>query len=141
MVKNIIKKTKSILFANPKLLYENEKDLVNDEFYFKGHNKKAVLLLHGWTATPYELRRLGIFLNESGYTVYGPLLRGHGTKPSDLENVKFQDWLDDAREAYFRLKSNHKKVFIGGTSMGGTVTLCLAKEIDDIGGLILMATP
>jgi len=141
MVKKIIRKTKSILFANPKLLYENEKHLVNDDFYFKGTNKKAVLLLHGWTATPYELRRLGVFLNESGYTVYGPLLRGHGTKPSDLESVKFQDWLDDAKEAYLKLKSTHKKVFVGGTSMGGTVALCLAKEIDDIGGLILMATP
>jgi len=141
MVGKILKKTRSILFASPKLLYRNEKHLVNKTFYFKGKNKKAVLLLHGWTATPYELRRLGVFLNEAGYTVYGPMLRGHGTKPEDLENVKYEDWIGDASDAYQKLRRIHKKVFVGGTSMGGTIALCLAKKFNDIDGLILMATP
>lgn len=141
MVKKIFKKTKNILFANPNLLYEKEKHLVKKSFYFKGTNDRAVLLLHGWTATPYELRRLAVYLNEKGYTVYGPILRGHGTFPEDLENVKYQDWIEDARAAYLNLKKEYQKVFIGGTSMGASITLCLAKEFKDIDGIILMATP
>jgi len=141
MVRGIIDKTKNILFASPKLLYKKEKQLINKTFYFKGNNSEAVLLLHGWSATPYEVRRLGKYLNESGYTVYGPMLSGHGTKPADLENVKYTDWIEDARRAYKKLKRGHKKVFVGGTSMGGTLALCVAKEFEDIGGLILMATP
>jgi len=141
MVIKILNKTRGILFASPKLLYKNEKHLVNKTFYFKGKNNQAVLLLHGWTATPYELRRLAVYLNEAGYTVYGPMLRGHGTKPEDLENVKYQDWIDDAKVAYQKLKRGHEKVFVGGTSLGGSIALCLAKEFDDMAGLILMATP
>lgn len=141
MVRKIIKKTKNILFANPKLLLENEKHLVKRHFYFKGTNGKAVLLLHGWTATPYELRRLGNFLNQAGYTVFSPMLRGHGTRPENLENVKYEDWLEDSRKAFLNLRKKHKKVFVGGTSMGGVLALCLAKEFPNIDGLILMATP
>lgn len=141
MVSRILRKTKNILFANPKLLFINEKHLINEPFYFKGDNNKAVLLLHGWTATPYELRRLGVFLNESGYTVYAPMLRGHGTRPEDLEKVKFNDWINDSRGAYRKLKRKHQQVFVIGTSIGGTIAVSLAKEIKDISGLVLMATP
>lgn len=141
MVSRIIKKTRSILFANPKLLFANEKHLVNKPFYFKGNNNKAVLLLHGWTATAYELRRLGVFLNEAGYTVYAPMLRGHGTKPEDLAKVRYNDWINDARGAYKKLKRKNDKVFVIGTSIGGTISLFLASEFKEINGLVLMATP
>ena len=59
-----INKAKSILFADPKLIFEDEKDLVNQPFYFHGDNGKGVLLVHGWTSTAYEVRRLGKFLHE-----------------------------------------------------------------------------
>lgn len=141
MVRRIIEKTKSILFANPRILYRDEREIVNKPYYFKGKNGKAVLLLHGWTSTPYELRRLGKYLNESGYTVHSPLLRGHGTVYTDLDNVTYKDWLIDAKRAYKELKEDYEKVFVGGTSMGANLALCLAKEHQEIDGLILMATP
>jgi len=145
MVKKILKRIKrgkkSILSANPYLLHEKEKGLVKKSFYFPGSNGRAVLLLHGWSTTPYELRRLGGFLNEAGYTVYGPLLSGHGTVYTDLENVRYEDWLRDAELAFEKLKKEHQKVFVGGTSMGANIALCLAKEKGEISGVILMATP
>ncbi len=141
MVKKILKKTKRILFANPQLLYEEERGLIKKPFYFEGNNGKAVLLLHGWSTTPYELRRLGRFLNQTGYTVYAPLLSGHGTVYTDLEKVQYEDWLNDAERAFHKLKKEHQKVFVGGTSMGANITLCLAKKEKSIAGIILMATP
>lgn len=141
MVKEILKSVKSILFADPNLLYEEERHLANQPFYFKGTNEKAVLLIHGWTSTPYEVRRLGRYLNESGYTVSAPMLRGHGTIPKDLENIVWTDWLEDIEKEYQNLKKEHLKVFLGGTSIGSDLAAQLAVKQPDVSGLVLMATP
>jgi carboxylesterase len=141
MVKKLLKSVKSILFADPKLLYREEIGLINQPFYFPGTNGEAVLLIHGWTSTPYEVRRLGKYLNEKEYTVYAPLLKGHGTVPRNLENVKWQDWLNDIDEAYNRLKRENKKVYIAGTSIGGNLGLLYAATNENIAGLVLMAVP
>lgn len=138
---NIYKKVKKVLFADPKLLYEEEKDLVNQPFYFQGTNGKAVLLIHGWTSVPYELRRLGRYLNDEGYTVSGPMLSGHGTVPANLENIKWTDWLKDVVVTYDELKKNNEKVYVAGTSIGANLAVILAKNKPDIAGLVLMAMP
>jgi len=130
-----------VLFADPNLLYEEEKEFFNQPFYFKGSNGKGVLLVHGWTSTPYEVRRLGKFLNENGYAVFCPQLRGHGTVPKNLEKVKWQDWLEDVEKAYEKLKLECDEVFVGGTSIGSSLAIILASEKTEISGLILMATP
>ncbi len=129
------------MFADPRKLYYKEKHLFNKPFYFDGKNGKAVLLLHGWSSVPYEVRRLGKYLNENGYTAYGPMLSGHGTVPNDLENIAWQKWMKDASEAYDKLKKNHQQVFICGTSIGSNIALLLAQEKKDIDGLVLLATP
>lgn len=141
MVNQIIKKIKSILFKDPLSLFEEEKALVNQPFYFKGRNGKGVLLIHGWTSTAYEVRRLGEYLNEEGFTVSGPMLRGHGTKPEDLENVKWQDWSSDLSQEFDKLQRECEKVYVIGTSIGGNLAILLNKEKPGISGLVLMATP
>lgn len=134
-------KAKNILFADPRLLYKEERHLVNEPFFWHGENGKGVLLVHGWTSTPYEVRRLGKYLNENGYTVYGLMLSGHGTVPKDLENVTHEDWIRDVRDGYQKLKETCDKVFVGGTSIGANLAMILAKEEQGITGLVLMATP
>jgi len=141
MVRQIFKTVKSVLFADPKLLYAEEKEFLNQPFHFQGSNRKGVLLIHGWTSTPYEVRRLGKFLNEEGYTVLAPQLRGHGTVPKDLENVKWTDWLEDVEKSYYKLKKECDEVFVGGTSIGSNLAILLASKIPEISGLVLMATP
>jgi carboxylesterase len=140
-VKKMLKTVKSVLFADPNLLYKEEIELTNQPFYFPGINKKAVLLIHGWTSTSYELRRLGRYLNENGYSVSCPMLRGHGTVPKDLENVKWSDWITDIKKSYAELKATHEKVYVAGTSIGSCLAVILAKEKEDISGLVLMAMP
>jgi carboxylesterase len=137
----IISKSNSIIMEDPRLLYEKERELLNKPFYFEGTNGKGVLLIHGWTTTSYELRHLGKYLNESGYTVFAPLLRGHGTVPKDLENVRWEDWMKDVEVAYTKLKENYQQIYVGGTSIGSCLTIMLAKNHPDISGLILMAMP
>lgn len=141
LAEKVIGKAKDIIFADPKLLFEKERHLVNQPFFFEGTNRKGVLLVHGWTSTAYEVRRLGKYLNEEGFTVCGPMLRGHGTKPEDLENVKWQDWLEDLSSSFDQLKAECDEVYIGGTSIGGSLAILLAAEKLETKGLVLMATP
>lgn len=141
MVKNIIDKARSVLFADPKRLYKEEQGLLKEPFYFPGTNGKAVLLIHGWTSVPYEVRRLGKYLNENGYTVLGPLLRGHGTTPEDLGKTKWEDWMCDVCKAYEELAKNHQEIYVAGTSLGANLTVMLAKNKPKISGIILMAMP
>ena len=153
MVKRFIKfagkaaeKAKSVLFADPKLLYDDERQLINQPFFFVSggeieQSKKGVLLVHGWTSTPYEVRRLGKYLNENGYTVLGIQLTGHGTVPKDLEDVKWKQWTTDVREGYEKLKQTCEQVYIIGTSIGANLAMILAKENPEVAGIVLMATP
>lgn len=148
MVKRLVKfageamgKAKSVLFADPGLLYNEQRHLVNKPFFFEGSNGKGVLLVHGWTSTPYEVRRLGTYLNENGYTVLGIQLTGHGTVPKDLEDVKCEDWIKDIEAGYAKLQEKCEKVYVGGTSIGANLALILAGREKKVAGLVLMATP
>lgn len=140
-IRKALKTVKSVLFADPDLLYKEEIELINQPFYFEGNNKKAVLLVHGWTSTAYEVRRLGKFLNENGYTVSGPMLRGHGTVPENLKSVHWTDWLEDIRKSCDELGKDHDKVYIAGTSIGACLAVILAGKKENIAGLVLMAMP
>ena len=51
----------------------------------------AVLLLHGMSDSPYSLRALGQELNRRNYWVVGLRLPGHGTAPSGLLDVRWED--------------------------------------------------
>ena len=62
------------------------------EFYYKGSNT-GVLLIHGFTGTPSEVRLLGEFLKDKGYTVRGILLKGHGTTIEDMRKCGYRDWI------------------------------------------------
>lgn len=141
MVEKIYNKIKSILFSNPKVLFVEEQSLVKKPFYFQGNNSKAVLLVHGWTSTAYEVRRLGKFLNLAGYTTAGPMLAGHGTIYKDLEDVKIEDWLADIEKNFLALKKEHQQVYIIGTSIGSNLAAVFAMDRDDVAGLVLLATP
>jgi carboxylesterase len=121
--------------------YYNDINIVNKSFHLKGTTDTCVVLVHGWTSTPYEMRVLGEQLNKAGLAVDAPLLSGHGTFPEQLENVKWQQWVDDVEKAYNRVKKQYKKVYVGGMSVGGTLSVKVAEKNPDVSGLILMSTP
>ena len=76
--------------------------LEGDPFFWEG-GPTGILLVHGFTATPAEVRLLAKILHERGFTVAGPLLPGHGTKPEDLNRVRWQDWVEEGEKAYRQL--------------------------------------
>jgi len=108
----------------------------------QGSGKNArigVLLVHGFTGAPPSMRPWGEFLHNHGYTVRVPLLPGHGTKPEDLNKVKWQEWPAKVQVELDELYKNCDQVFIAGLSMGGGTTLNVAPANNDrLAGLILV---
>lgn len=100
--------------------------------------KGAVLLIHGFTSSPYEMRVLGEALAEAGYAVEAPLLPGHGTEVADLIQSSAEDWLRASESALDRLPQD-ATVWVAGASMGGLLALLLAAGSTRIAGLILLA--
>ena len=111
----------------------------NSQPFLLQGNEVGILLLHGLTATPFEVRGFGEDLHQLGYTVSGILLPGHGTSPDDLNRVTWHDWLNSVTEAYQQLKKTCQHVFIGGESTGGLLSLYLASQHPDIVGVLTYA--
>jgi carboxylesterase len=101
-------------------------------------SKGSILLLHGFTSSPYEMRVVGEAFAEAGYAVDAPLLPGHGTDVSDLIQTRADDWLRASEAALDRL-SPDMPLWVAGASMGGLLALLLATTSKRIQGLILLA--
>lgn len=99
----------------------------------------GVLLSHGFTATTAEIRPLAEKLYESGYGVSAPLLPGHGTRPEDLNRVRWQDWAAAGQSALEPMLKNYERVFVAGESMGGLLALHLAAQNPQVAGVLLYA--
>jgi carboxylesterase len=114
---------------------------VPDAFDFSG-NATGVLLIHGFTGSPSEMRPLGEHLAAQGYTVAGPLLPGHGTQWQDLNRRTWREWAEAVERAYAQLQARCRRVFVCGGSLGGLLTLYLAERhatSAEIAGIIPMA--
>lgn len=108
----------------------------------RGENRETVaLLIHGFTGSPSEFRRLGYYLNDLGYTVKAILLPGHGTTPEDMINTGFRDWWRCVKEEFEELREEgFRRVIPIGHSMGGLLSLKLAME-EEVPAVVSLATP
>lgn len=96
-------------------------------FFLEG-GPTGVLLIHGFTGSPPEMRLLGDYLHERGLTVSAPLLPGHGTRVEELNACAWTDWTGSAEAALADLRGRCETVFVGGLSMGALLTLDLAAK-------------
>ncbi|MCZ7570540.1 MAG: alpha/beta fold hydrolase [Ardenticatenaceae bacterium] len=96
-------------------------------FFFEG-GPTGIILTHGWTGAPPEMRPLGEFLAARGLTVFGVRLAGHGTEPAEMNATGWHDWYADLVVAYDRMRARCERVFAGGISMGSLLTLHLAAQ-------------
>lgn len=101
----------------------------------------AVLLLHGFTGTPYELRRLARGLGDAGMHVEAPALRGHAGHPLDMRGVRWRDWAAEVRGHYRDLRRRFPQVVVAGLSMGAALSRLLLDEEQPPERLLLLAIP
>ncbi|MBA2451155.1 MAG: alpha/beta fold hydrolase [Chloroflexi bacterium] len=115
-----------------------------EPFSFSGRGEVGVLLVHGFTGTPFEVRPLGEHLAGQDIASSGVLLRGHGTHPNDMLGCRYQDWIDDAEAGLEELLRTNRGVVLVGFSMGGTIALNIAaRRADDarILGVVAICSP
>jgi carboxylesterase len=100
------------------------------------------LLVHGYTATPFEMREFARFLADGGITAGAPLLAGHGTSHEDLRGKTWRDWYASVSNALDVMRARCSKVYIAGLSLGGALSLYTASHRgDDIAGVVAMSAP
>ena len=90
---------------------------------------EAVLVLHGYTGAPGELRFMAEHLGAGGFAVAVPRLPGAGTDLSDLSTTSRHDWIRRSYDAWLDLRSRYRRVSILGYSMGGLLALKLAMHV------------
>ena len=101
---------------------------IRDRSTFHAGSKTGVLLLHGLTGTPTELRYISNGLSRAGFTVSVPQLAGHCGTLEDLKATRWQDWYQSAEDALLELRRTCDFVIVGGLSMGAVLALKLAAE-------------
>ncbi|MEQ6377780.1 carboxylesterase [Bacillaceae bacterium S4-13-58] len=111
-----------------------------EPFTFKAGNR-AVLLLHGFTGHSADVRMLGRFLQDKGYTCHAPIYRGHGAPPEQLIESRPEEWWEDVQNALSHLKElGHEEIAVAGLSLGGVLSLKLAYS-EAMKGVVTMCAP
>jgi len=108
----------------------------------------GVLLLHGMSDSPYSLRALGETLSDRDYWVIGLRLPGHGTVPSGLRTINWEDMAAAVRLAMEHLatKVGHKPIHIVGYSTGAPLALdyaisALEKKVSPAPASLVLISP
>lgn len=129
----------------------------NQPFHFVGETRPdvGVLILHGFTGSPAEMRPLGLGLHREGFTVHGPLQPRHGELPARLRGARYREWIDAALDGLERV-ADCEHLFLAGLSMGGLLSLYLAalaaganegfpaarlKPLGRLRGIVVLAAP
>jgi carboxylesterase len=113
----------------------------SEPFDFVGEDAVGVVLVHGFTGSPYEVRYLGEQLHRAGFTVKAPLLPGHGTSVADLDTTTWQDWIEHVERSIDALRVRCGRVAVVGQSLGGLIALYLASRRSDIAAVASLAAP
>jgi len=111
-----------------------------EPFFFPG-SRTGVLLVHGFTGAPREMRWMGEYLNrEHSFSVLGVRLSGHATQPEDMIRSSYRDWLASVEDGYALLSGTADHIVIMGLSMGGVLALTTAAYLP-LQGVVAMSTP
>lgn len=103
--------------------------------------RKAVILIHGLYDSPCVMQSLAQFFHAEHYWVRSLLLPGHGTRPEDLLDIDFEQWLTTCRLSLDQLPSTIDHIVLCGFSAGGLLShyLALAQEIPRLSAIIAFA--
>tara|TARA_B100000315_G_scaffold23964_1_gene20721 strand:+ start:5209 stop:7485 length:2277 start_codon:yes stop_codon:yes gene_type:complete len=117
------------------------KILSGEPFFLKSRGvkgrKTGFLLIHGFPASPAEMKPLGKFLYDHGYTVYGVRLKGYGTSPYDLDQTPWEKSIESIEQGYKALSLWCRDVVVVGFSVGAVIALELASQSrDNIRGVV-----
>ena len=110
-------------------------------FFYEG-SKIGIIMIHGGGGgTCADLKPLAEDLHEKGgYTISVSLLPGYGTSPEELKNISIKEWYDHLEKDLQTVQKKCEKIFMGGHSMGGVLTLISASK-HDLDGIFTISAP
>jgi carboxylesterase len=103
---------------------------------FEEGDDHAVLLLHGLSSSPLELRYLARYLQREGFTVCAPVIEGYSAGSCELP---MERWLEGAVHEFDTLAARFERVSICGLSIGGALALRLIRERRSAQALVLLS--
>lgn len=147
------RRASKIFEASEKKYAGSEYDEINEKeertesgepfFYRTGKEKKervGILLVHGFSAGPAEMKVLGEDFFKSGYEVFAVRLPGHGTSPADLKDVGRKEWIKEVKLAISLIGGYCPKVYVVGNSMGAIIALmAMAGSSTTVSGYVAIA--
>ncbi len=113
-------------------------------FFIRPHirNGIGVILIHGFLASPAEVRGLAERLAQNGYTAIGVRLKGHGTSPKDLREKQWEDWFQSLVRCYRIMQAYCDRIMLVGFSTGGALALRLAADqLDSLEAVAVVSVP
>ncbi len=111
--------------------------------HYQSDFSTGVLLLHGSAATPCNHRALGQLLFGHGFNAFAPVLAGH-ENPERLQSgvISWQDCYHSAAEALDWLSQFCERVFVAGSSFGGSLAYLLGiHRPEQVAGVIALSAP
>ncbi|HUO05670.1 MAG TPA: alpha/beta fold hydrolase [Candidatus Binataceae bacterium] len=109
------------------------------DFFFAGQGV-SVLLIHGLTGTPYEMRYLGERLAARGLRVRGIKVAGHAGEPWELGLTSYDNWYESAVRGFEELRAYGDPIVVVGLSMGALLAARLAADQrDSVAGLVMLS--
>ncbi len=107
---------------------------------FEQGGETGVLLSHGITGAPTEMKPLIRKLASSGFTVSCPALAGHCATLGELKKTRWTDWYATLEQSLMELREQCSTVFVGGLSMGALLALRLAaRHHEDVAGVATLS--
>ncbi len=91
-------------------------------------SKVGILLVHGYLASPEQMRPLQEHLTRRGISAYNVRVSGHGTSALDLAARTWHDWYYSVRYGYTILSRMTERVFVCGFGLGGLLGWLLAAQ-------------
>ena len=92
----------------------------------------GILLVHGITGSPAEMKPLVRKLTAEGFEVACPPLAGHCSSLTELKQTRWTDWYKSLEIALDDLRTRCDRVFVSGLSMGALLALKLAADHPDL---------
>ena len=98
---------------------------------FEERGRAGVLVVHGITGAPTEMKPLVRKLASSDFTVYCPQLAGHCSTLKELKQTHWTDWYATLERSLEVLRERCDSVFVTGLSMGALLALKIAANHSD----------
>ncbi|MEA3085788.1 MAG: carboxylesterase, partial [Paraburkholderia sp.] len=96
----------------------------------------AVLLIHGLSSTPLEMRFLARALERNGFVIYAPTFDGYSAGSPER---KMEAWLTAVILKFDELSGRYARVSVCGLSIGATLALALVRHRPAAQAVVLLS--